>query len=136
MSRVLPDLFYDIKYAVGGVERGVDACFVGKTLMVRGSHEPNVLCCAVCAVPAVARFAALVPARRRKSSDVVVEVLWTRPFQLVAVAFGATPKEPRQPRRVLVVSVCLAIWMFDQGLFILRHAEEHLLGDRFRYQGV
>lgn len=55
MSRVLPNLFYDIKYAVGGVERGVDACFVGKTQMVRGSHEPNVLCCVVCAVPTCRR---------------------------------------------------------------------------------
>ena len=43
MSRVLSNFFYDIKYAVGGVERGVDACFVEKTKLVRGSHEAT--CC-------------------------------------------------------------------------------------------
>lgn len=47
VSLVLPNFFYDIKYAVGGVERGVDACFVGKTKLVSGSHEPNVLGCGV-----------------------------------------------------------------------------------------
>lgn len=34
MSRVLPNLFYDVKYAVGGMERSVDACFLEKTQLV------------------------------------------------------------------------------------------------------
>lgn len=63
MSRVLSHFFYDIKYAVGGVERGVDACFLGKIQMVRGSHGPNVLCCVVCA---------MLYCRRGKLSAVVV----------------------------------------------------------------
>lgn len=45
MSRILSNFFYDIKYAVGGVERGVDACFVETTTLVRGSHELRLLCC-------------------------------------------------------------------------------------------
>lgn len=34
MTRVLPNFFYDVKYAVGGVEKDVDACFVEKTTLV------------------------------------------------------------------------------------------------------
>lgn len=36
--QILPGLFYDIKYAVGGIEKGVDACFVERiTVVSRGA---------------------------------------------------------------------------------------------------
>lgn len=34
VARVLPNFFYDIKYAVDGLEKDVDACFVEKTTLV------------------------------------------------------------------------------------------------------
>lgn len=43
VARALPNLFYDIKYAVSGVERGVDACFVEKTKLVRLFHETRTM---------------------------------------------------------------------------------------------
>lgn len=35
ITRVLPNFFYDVKYVVGGTERGVDGCFLEKTELVR-----------------------------------------------------------------------------------------------------
>lgn len=32
--RVLPNFYYDIRYAVSGVEKGVDGCFIEKITLV------------------------------------------------------------------------------------------------------
>ncbi|CAN0178276.1 unnamed protein product, partial [Discosporangium mesarthrocarpum] len=42
--RVLPDIFYDIKYSVSGVEKGVDGCFVRRVTLGQGSRRTNERC--------------------------------------------------------------------------------------------